>query len=224
MVKGSKSQFIEMFGDLENNNKRLPIKPLSALCTVSSSKRIYQSELTQTGVPFLRVSDLVNKIENGEAIPSLYIGVEKYDELLQRSLVPQKGDILVTSRGTLGKCYIIDENDRFYFQDGMISWLSEIDPQITPLFLSYLYGMDVVQKQIRQMQAGSTVAYLSISMLKQIRVPVPKKKDLLDFSAFIEQTDKSKVLFMGQKKLYNMLGKVEKNKKICYNGRQVEVV
>ena len=40
--------------------------------------------------------------------------------------------------------------------------------------------------------AGSTVAYLSIAMLKKIQVPLPPLALQNEFAAFIEQLDKSK--------------------------------
>ena len=60
-----KARFVEMFGDPEYNNRNLPIYKLSDLCEVGSSKRIYQNEQSSDGVPFLRVSDLVNRIDKG---------------------------------------------------------------------------------------------------------------------------------------------------------------
>ena len=39
-----KSRFVEMFGDTEINSNNHPVHKLSAICTVSSSKRIYQEE------------------------------------------------------------------------------------------------------------------------------------------------------------------------------------
>ena len=188
-----KARFVEMFGDPEYNNKRWPIKKLSDLCNVGSSKRIYQEEQTMDGVPFWRISDLVAKIDTGNVESSLYIPESRYEELKTQGLVPKPGDILVTSRGTLGRCYIVTLDDRFYFQDGMISWLSKYSDEITPLFIQYLFDMSGFRKQIDGLQAGSTVAYLSIAMLKKLNVMLPDRKLQEQFAAFVSQTDKSKV-------------------------------
>ena len=190
-----KSRFVEMFGEPENNNKAWPVKSLDKLCTVGSSKRVYQSEQSAEGVPFWRISDLVNKIDTGTVDSTLFISEIKYTELKQAGLVPVTGDILVTSRGTLGRCYIIQDEDRFYFQDGMISWLSNYSEEITPLYLQYLFTMSGFRKQIDNMQAGSTVAYLSIVMLKKLQVMVPDKALQDQFATFVAQTDKSKLLY-----------------------------
>ena len=187
-----KSRFIEMFGEPENNNKAWPVKSLDKLCTVGSSKRVYQSEQSSEGVPFWRISDLVSKIDTGTVDSALFISEIKYTELKRAGLVPVTGDILVTSRGTLGRCYIIQDEDCFYFQDGMISWLSNYSEEITPLYLQCLFTMSGFRKQIDNTQAGSTVAYFSIAMLKKLQVMVPDKALQEQFAAFVAQTDKSK--------------------------------
>ena len=198
-----------MFGDTEVNSNNYPIHKLSDLCTVSSSnypihklsdlctvsssKRIYQEEQSSSGVPFLRISNLVELIDNDKFGSELFIPEEKYNELLENGLVPKPDDILVTSRGTLGKCYIIQKHDKFYFQDGMISWLYDIDKSITPLYLTLLFDTRNIKRQIENLQSGSTVAYLSIAMLKKLNIVVPPLALQEQFADFVEHTDKSKL-------------------------------
>lgn len=189
-----KARFVEMFGDPEFNTFGWDTEELGTLCDVGSSKRIYQNEQSQEGVPFWRISDLISKMDIGVADSGLFIPEGRYVELKNAGLVPTTGDILVTSRGTLGRCYIIKDEDKFYFQDGMISWLSSYVDGITPLYLQYLFTMPGFRKQIDGMQAGSTVAYLSIAMLKKLRVMVPPIETQNCFALFVEQLDKSKVV------------------------------
>ena len=198
-----KARFVEMFGEPEFNTKAWPIRSLDKLCDVGSSKRIYQNDQSKEGIPFWRISDLVNKMDTGIAESGMFIPEEKYMELKRSGLVPAPGDILVTSRGTLGRCYIIHDEDRFYFQDGMISWLSDFAESITPLYLQYLFMMPGFRKQIDNMQAGSTVAYLSIAMLKKLQVMVPSRETHEAFFKFVDQVDKSKVVSPGYLIKYN---------------------
>ena len=188
-----KARFVELFGDPEFNTFGWDTEELGTLCDVGSSKRIYQNEQSQEGIPFWRISDLISKMDIGVADSGLFIPEERYVELKNAGLVPTTGDILVTSRGTLGRCYIIKDEDKFYFQDGMISWLSSYVDGITPLYLQYLFTLPGFRKQIDGMQAGSTVAYLSIAMLKKLRVMVPPIETQNCFALFVEQLDKSKV-------------------------------
>ena len=193
-----KSRFVEMFGDTEINSNNFPVYKLNDLCTVSSSKRIYQEEQSSSGVPFLRISNLVELIDNNRVESELFIPEEKYIELSNNDLVPKADDILITSRGTLGKCYIIQEKDKFYFQDGMISWLYNLDKCITPLYITLLFDTRDIKRQIENLQSGSTVAYLSIAMLKKLSIVVPPLDMQQQFADFVAQTDKSKLVVKKQ--------------------------
>lgn len=187
-----KARFMEIFGDSETNTKNWRVLPMSKICSVGSSKRIYQSEQSSSGVPFWRISDLTSLITTGTVTPELYIPEERYKELKTQGQVPAPGDILITSRGTLGQCYIVKVNDRFYFQDGMISWLSGYMDGVTPLYISYLFTMPGFRKQIDSMQAGSTVAYLSITMIKKLKVMLPDIESQQQFASFVSKTEKTK--------------------------------
>jgi len=188
-----KSRFVEMFGDPKDNSKKWPVYKLDELCKVGSSKRIYQNEQTTEGIPFLRISDLVQRIETGNEDCNLFLPAKKFEELKSQGLVPNVGDVLITSRGTLGACYIVKETDCFYFQDGMISWLYNIEKSIISMYISYLFRMQGFRKQIDGLQAGSTVTYLSISMIKQLKIMLPPIDIQNQFATFVEQVDKLKL-------------------------------
>ena len=187
-----KARFVEMFGDFEFNPKEFPVYHLCELCDVGSSKRIYQEEQSISGIPFLKVADLNELIDTGKYSCSTFIPLERYEQLLHKELTPTENDILITSRGTLGKCYIVQSDDEFYFQDGMISWLSNFSPKVSSIYISYLFAQPYIQKQIESLQAGSTVAYLSIAMLKKMNVILPPKKLQDDFATFVEHVDQQK--------------------------------
>ena len=187
-----RARFVEMFGNPDINEKKWNEYKMEQLCEIGSSKRIYQNDQSLTGIPFLRISDLVNRMDTGSKDCDLFIPEELFEKFKKQGLVPARGDILLTARGTLGRCYIIQDDDEFYFQDGMITWLSKFDEKITPLYISYLFEMPEFRKQIDSLQAGSTVAYLSISMTKELNVMVPPLELQNQFAAFVAQTDKSK--------------------------------
>lgn len=171
--KLSKDLFVEMFGDPMLNPMKWESAILGDVCKVRSSKRIYQREQTREGVPFLRVSDIVSRITGQGETASLFISDALYDELDKSGLTPKLDDILVTSRGTLGRCYIVKDGDRFYFQDGMISWLDNSNQNINADYLVQVFQSEKVIKQIAEKSAGSTVAYLSLGNLQAVEIPCP---------------------------------------------------
>ena len=193
-----KSRFIEMFGDNFTENGKWNIEKIEDVCTVTSSKRIYAEEQSTTGVPFLRISDLVSRI-NGNPINDLFIPNSKFKEFQIKGLVPSVNDILITSRGTLGLCYIIKPEDEFYFQDGMITWLAfKNHNKVLSVFIDWLFK-SVLKTKIDNETNGATVKYVSISDLKKLQIPVPPLSLQNNFAAFVQQIDKSK--FAVQKSL-----------------------
>ena len=186
-----KSRFIEMFGDNFTENGKWNIEKIEDVCTVTSSKRIYAEEQSTTGVPFLRISDLVSRI-NGNPINDLFIPNSKFKEFQIKGLVPSVNDILITSRGTLGLCYIIKPEDEFYFQDGMITWLAfKNHNKVLSVFIDWLFK-SVLKTKIDNETNGATVKYVSISDLKKLQIPVPPLSLQNNFAAFVQQIDKSK--------------------------------
>lgn len=187
-----KSQFVEMFGDPVKNERTWAMKPIKDLYSVGSSKRIYAAEQTTVGVPFLRVSDICSLIDGDNVQPSLYISEDKFAELESNDLVPTANDILVTSRGTIGRCYIIKASDKFYFQDGMVTWLKQKGFDIEPLYVSKMFASNSFSELLDKATNKTTVHYISIDKLAAIPIPVPPIELQKQFTAFVEQADKSK--------------------------------
>ena len=194
----AQSIFFDTFGDPTINEKGWGLKKLCEVCEVTSSKRIYQSEQTKSGVPFYRISDFARLIRNEAIFPELYISHEKYNELKSKNLVPCKNDILITSRGTLGLCYVIKGNDCFYFQDGMITWLKNIKEGLSSTFLSYIFKTSFLKRQMQKAQNGSTVSYLSISMIKGLDIIIPPLPLQQQFAERVESIELQKELIRKQ--------------------------
>lgn len=191
-----KSQFIEMFGRTETVTSNLSAWPsyeIRELYDVKSSKRIYAKELTTSGIPFLKVGDVLERINTGESHPTVFISEQKYCELKESGLVPKAGDILVTSRGTIGKCYILADDDAFYFQDGMISWLkAKCDCRLLPEFTAALFAEEGFLKALDEVTNKTTVTYISLDKLAGLKVICPPEEKQREYLDFLRQSDKSK--------------------------------
>ena len=126
-IKRDKKDSVVLHSDDKSQYEQLPDGwvwcRINNLARVGSSKRIYKDELSTSGIPFLKVSDLLSRLDGIDTY-STFIKDATYLNLQENGNVPKPGDILITSRGTLGTCYIVKPTDQFYFQDGMISWLN----------------------------------------------------------------------------------------------------
>ena len=199
-----KSRFDEMFGDPVNSNK-WPRYKIGDVYAVKSSKRIYAKKQTRTGIPFYRLADINTLIDNGHANSKIYISEDTYAELASNDQVPLSGDILVTARGTLGRCYVIAPSDCFYFQDGMITWLSRKEVSPLPTYLVSVFKNAHFIDSLRASCSGTTVRYLSIFDLANTTIPLPPIALQEEFVDFVSCTDKSRFVAQQQIEKLQML-------------------
>ena len=190
MVK-CQSRFIELFGDPRINPKGYEILPISALFDVGSSKRVFESEWRESGVPFYRAREIVKLSRDGFVDNELFIEEEMYESYKKKYGVPRAGDMMVTGVGTLGICYIVKETDKFYFKDGNTLWFKN-KGLCDVRFIKDQYETDFVRDQIVANANVSTVGTYTITNANNTMVLVPPVNEQLKYVEFCRQVDKSK--------------------------------
>ena len=196
-----KSQFIEMFGTHYDNPFGYAIKQISDLFDVGSSKRVFESEWTKSGVPFYRAREILKLSEDGFVDNELFITEEMYERYKSKYGVPKPDDMMVTGVGTLGICYIVKPGDKFYFKDGNTLWFKN-KGICNVRFIKEQYDMSYVIDQVIGSANGSTVGTYTITRANETKVMVPPIDLQNIFVEFVEQIDKSK--FEIQKSLKNL--------------------
>ena len=150
------------------------------IMTITSSKRIFYEEYVQSGVPFYRSKEIIDLFNRREIQTELFISEKRFDEIKNKFGVPRKDDILLTSVGSLGIPYLVKESDRFYFKDGNLTWLKDIDSNILhPVFIYKWITSQIGRQKLEEISIGSTQAALTISALKSIDIqlpPLPEQK------------------------------------------------
>lgn len=148
---------------------------LGDVCEITSSKRIFYSEYVDDGVPFYRSKEIIESDE-GKAIENpLYISVDKYNEIKEKFGVPQTGDMLLTSVGTIGIPYIIKKDDYFYFKDGNLTWFKDFRDGLNSKYLYYWVKSSEGAGILYNTTIGSSQKALTISALKNIKVSLPPR-------------------------------------------------
>ena len=157
------------FEEAENNWET---KKLEDILTISSSKRIFYKEYVSSGIPFYRSKEIIELSNGGNTSTELFITEERFNEIDLKFGSPRKGDILLTSVGTLGVSYRVRENDKFYFKDGNLTWFSEFN--LLPSSIIYCWlNSSVGKEELDNISIGSTQAALTISGLRQIELKIP---------------------------------------------------
>lgn len=148
---------------------------LGNVCEITSSKRIFYSEYVDDGVPFYRSKEIIESDEGKVIENPLYISVDKYNEIKEKFGVPQIGDMLLTSVGTIGIPYIIKKKDCFYFKDGNLTWFRDFREDLNSKYLYYWIKSSEGTGILYNATIGSSQKALTISALKNIKVSLPPR-------------------------------------------------
>lgn len=149
---------------------------LNEISDISSSKRIYAREYVDYGIPFYRGKEIIEKADNKSVSNKLFISVDRYNEIQKKfSDAPKPDDILVTSVGTIGRCYFVKKTDiPFYFKDGNLIKISNYNKGIVnPEYLYYLLISHYGQNKIMNIQIGSTQQAITIKELSDLVIDLP---------------------------------------------------
>ena len=144
--------------------------------SVAMCKRIFKYETSDSGdVPFYKIGTFGNKAD-------AFITNEKYEYYKSKFSFPNKGDILLSASGTIGR--IVEySGEKAYFQDSNIVWLNHND-NIKNSFLKVLYPIvkwDGIE--------GSTIKRLYNSNFLSTEIHVPKVKEQEKIGVLFEKID-----------------------------------
>ncbi len=147
---------------------------LYELMEITSSKRIFFSEYISAGIPFYRSKEVIEKFNNKSVSTELFISKERFEDIKQKFGVPQRGDILLTSVGTLGVPFLIEDDTDFYFKDGNLTWFLNFKrDSILSEYLYYWLASNTGRQKLLDSSIGSTQQALTIAGLKNIEIDVP---------------------------------------------------
>ncbi len=147
---------------------------LGDIAEITSSKRIFYSEYVPSGIPFWRSKEIIEKFNRKNISTDLFISNEKYQEIKSKFGVPQQNDILLTSVGTLGIPYLVQSDEQFYFKDGNLTWIKNINNELlNPLFLFKWLASSIGRESLSEITIGSTQEALTISGLKTLELLLP---------------------------------------------------
>ena len=178
------------------------VTTLESLAVISSSKRIFAKEYKTEGIPFFRGKE-ISLLSKGESfIQDIFISKERFHELKKGFGAPTSGDLLLTSVGTIGNVYLVQEGDEFYFKDGNLTWFSKYKTEIKGAYLSTWFSTRQAYLAIENIKIGSTQQAITISSLNGIEIVQPKDKIVSLFNEFSENiVEKTSILIKERRTL-----------------------
>ena len=188
-----KARFVEMFGDPVSNPKQWETFSFDQAFDITSSKRILKSEWKASGIPFLRVRDMVQLATTGTMENEFFVSEEFYTSLKDSDGLPKEGDILISATSTLGKCYIVQHGERFYFKDAdVLRFRAKIE--INPIYFVELMDTQYIKEQIKRTLGVTTVSHFTIVAAKRINLRCPDIDLQNQFALFVKQIENTKIV------------------------------
>ena len=146
---------------------------LRELCEITSSKRIFVADYRSEGVPFYRGKEIIEKHKGSlEVSTELFISESKFLEIKHKFGIPQPGDLLLTSVGTLGVPYVVKAGEEFYFKDGNLTWFRNFK-NLDSGFLYYWLLSPQGKAELKKCTIGSSQSAFTIVLLKDMEVELP---------------------------------------------------
>ncbi len=190
-----KARFVEMFGDPVHNTANLPVLPMTEVCEIIDGDRgkNYPKQEDFFNEEYCLFLNAKNVTNHGFDFSECMFVTKEKDESLRKGKL-KRGDVVLTTRGTLGNlAFYTDavpyENVRI--NSGMV--ILRMNKQIIDegFFIEqFRMQVDDIKKTIA---SGSAQPQLPISIMNKIFVIMPDINEQKLFSNFASQVDKSKV-------------------------------
>ena len=135
---------------------------LGDVCEIQMCKRIFSHQTRQDfEIPFFKIGTL-------GGTPDAFISRDLFELYRNKYNFPQKGEVMITCSGTIGRCIQYDGKDA-YFQDSNIVWLHNQQGEV----LSNNFAFIALSNQDWSMLSSTTITRLYTTDLKKIQIPLP---------------------------------------------------
>lgn len=146
---------------------------LEDVLEITSSKRIKMADYVQSGIPFYRSKEIIEKSNNQPVSTDIFITCEHFEKIKMKFGAPEVGDILLTSVGTLGVSYQVSDDDLFYFKDGNLTWFRNFNDKVLSGYIYCWLKSPLARKKLNEISIGTTQRALTIASLKKIQIKIP---------------------------------------------------
>ena len=158
-------------------------RKFSELTEIRSASRVHKDEWQSSGVPFYRSSDVMAAL-NGTENEKAFISEELYEKLSAVSGKLEKGDVLVTGGGSVGKPYIVPNNEPLYTKDADLLWIKN-NENLDPYFVYTFFFSPTFTDYLNSVSHVGTIAHYTITQLGETPITLPCVSEQQKMSLYI---------------------------------------
>ena len=145
-------------------------RKLGELCEVKDSARVPNSLWGESGIPYIRASDLSNN--NMEGV--LFLSLGTFDFYSNLTGNPVMGDVLFNGGGEIGKAHLLTEKSQVYVQGGAVLYARTSDSKsLDGQFLEVAFESNEARSYIEVAAAGGTMKHFTLGPARMLPLCVP---------------------------------------------------
>lgn len=187
-----KSRFVEMFGDVNINNKKWNIIQLNELIDVIGGYAFKSTDFLEEGIPVLKIGNI-----NAGYFKSTNLVFWKKDKKLDRYLIKPK-DLVISLTGTVGKddygnvCIMSDDYDEYYLNQRNAKLDIKNKDLLNQYYLTYILKVPEIKKRLTGISRGVRQANIANKDIENLELPLPPIELQNQFADFVKKVDKLK--------------------------------
>ena len=162
-------------------------RKFSNLTEIRSASRVHKEEWQTRGVPFYRSSDVMAAL-NGTENEKAFISEELYEKLSAVSGKLEKGDVLVTGGGSVGKPYIVPNNEPLYTKDADLLWIKN-NENLDPYFVYTFFFSPTFTDYLNSVSHVGTIAHYTITQLGETPISLPCVSEQQQIGTYFRNLD-----------------------------------
>ena len=182
-----KSQFIEMFGSIDNNKHRYPVCRISEVCDILNGYAFQSKKYVDTGIRVIRIAN-VQKGYIEDTDPQFYPS-SLFDEYEKYMLF--ENDLLLSLTGNVGRVGLLPKEMLPAALNQRVACIRPTE-RINKTFLFKMMNLDSFEKDCIDNSSGSAQKNMSTEWLKRYKFILPPMYEQKKFVRISEQADKSK--------------------------------
>ena len=179
-------------------------RKLGEVCEIKDSARIPNSEWSESGVPYIRASDVTN--ENTDGV--LFISQERYEFYKNRTGAPTKDDVLFNGGGEIGKSLLITDKKPIYVQGGAVLYAqTSKSRELVGQYLKTYFETTNAKSYVDTASAGGTMRHFTLKPSQMMRILMPSVEEQEKIGEYFANLDH--LITLHQRK-YNKLQTLKK--------------
>ena len=159
---------------------------IEAACDLVTDGTHYTPRNVGTGVPFLTVKDVTD--ESLDFVRCAFIAEDDYQTAKAGNSAPQRGDVLFSKDGTVGKVHVVETDQPF----AVLSSLAILRPKknaVDAKFFGFVLRSPRVLDDAFRRKTGSAIRRVILSDLKTVRIPLPPLPEQRRIAEILDKAD-----------------------------------